>query len=428
MCILGTEKQNNSKPEETPKMKQVTLYSSLFAVFLLLQAPLTFAQVSESWTQFRGPSRSGISTENITDSQISDPAPELVWKKNIGCAFSEITLAGDQLYTMLSEKTDSLSGWEYMAAFDAKTGEEIWRNQVDSIFIDPDDFGDGPRSTPLIGENTIFSFSSYGKLTAHSKSDGKQLWQVDFMKEFGSTLPRWGFSSSPVLVDGVLIMEAGGTESRAFVAFDQNTGKLLWAKGKGNASYCSPLVAEMDGQTQIIFANQKTLSSYNSKGETLWTYTMKINGPTAMPTLIDSNKIFICTVRSSGFEIVKVKNDTVSEVLQAPTMKNDYSSTLYYDSHLYGFNVAALQCISAETGEKKWTKRGFGKGSLILVGDKLLVLSDKGLLIQVKADPTAYTEQRRFQAIKGKSWTAPSFVNGKIYLRNQTEMACYKFN
>ena len=409
-------------------MKQLTIYSSLLAVLLLLQAPLTFAQESEDWTQFRGPNRSGISTENIADSQMSDPAPELIWKKNIGCAFSEITISGDKLYTTLSEKTDSLSGWEYLAAFDAQTGKEIWRNKIDSIFIDPDDFGDGPRSTPLVSENMIFSFSSYGKLTAHSISDGKQLWQVDFITEFGSKTPRWGFSSSPVIVDGVLIIEAGGTEDRAFTAFDPASGKLLWAKGKGNASYCSPLVAEIDGQTQIIFANQKTLSSYNSKGETLWTYAMKMNGPTAMPTLVDSNIIFICTVRSSGFEIVEVKDNAVTEVLQAPTMKNDYSSTLYYDGHLYGFNVAALQCISAETGEKKWTKRGFGKGSLILVGDKLLVLSDKGLLIQVKADPTAYSEQRRFQAIKGKSWTAPSFVNGKIYLRNQSEMACYKFN
>ncbi|WP_372645078.1 PQQ-binding-like beta-propeller repeat protein [Ancylomarina sp.] len=409
-------------------MKQVTIYSSLFALALMLQAPISFAQESDDWTQFRGPARSGISAETIADCLVGDPAPELIWKKDIGCAFSEITLSGDKLYTTLSEKTDSLSGWEYMAAFDAKTGEEIWRNKIDSIFIDKDGFGDGPRSTPLIGENTIFSFSSYGKLTAHSKTDGKQLWQVDFIKEFGSTLPRWGFSSSPVLVDGVLIMEAGGTDERAFVAFDQNTGKLLWAKGKGNASYCSPLVAEIEGQTQIIFANQKTLSSYNSKGDMLWSYTMKMNGPTAMPTLVDSNKIFISTVRNSGFEIVEVKNNTVTEVLQASTMKNDYSSTLYYDGHFYGFNVAALQCISAETGEKKWTKRGFGKGSLILVGDKLLVLSDKGQLIQVKATPTAYTEQRSFQAIKGKSWTAPSFVNGKIYLRNQTEMACYKFN
>ncbi|RXQ95583.1 hypothetical protein EO244_06885 [Ancylomarina salipaludis] len=409
-------------------MKKRTIYSCLLAFVLMLQSPITFAQTSEDWTQFRGAARSGISTESIADSQMSDPAPELIWKKKIGCAFSEITTSGDKLYTMLSEKTDSLSGWEYMAAFDAQTGKEIWRNKVDSIFIDKDGFGDGPRSTPLIGENTIFSFSSYGKLTAHAKTDGKQLWQVDFMKEFGSKLPRWGFSSSPVQVDGILIMEAGGTESRAFVAFDQNTGKLLWAKGKGNASYCSPLVAEIDGQTQIIFANQKTLSSYNSKGETLWTYAMKMNAPTAMPTLVDANKIFISTVRSSGFEIVEVKNNMLSEVLQAPTMKNDYSSTIYYKGHFYGFNVAALQCISAETGEKKWTKRGFGKGSLILVGDKLLVLSDKGQLIQIKADPTAYSEQRRFQAIEGKSWTAPSFVKGKLYLRNQTEMACYKFN
>jgi len=409
-------------------MKKKTIYSNLLALFLVLQMPNAFAQMNESWNQFRGPSRSGISTETSTFKLPSEGTPQLVWKKKLGCAFSELTVSEGRLYTMLSEKTDSLSGSEYTAAFDAKTGLEIWRSKIDSIFIDKDGFGDGPRSTPVIGENYIFSFSSYGKLFAHSKTDGKLIWQVDFVAEFGSKLPRWGFSSSPVLVDDVLVMEAGGTDSRAFVAFNQNTGKLLWFKGEGIAFYNSPLVAKIDGETQIIFANKKKLSSYNSKGETLWTFDMKMSYPTAMPVLFDSNKIFISTVRSSGFIVVEVKGNTVTELLQAPTMKNDYSSTLYHDGYFYGFNVAALQCISAETGEKKWTKRGFGKGSLILVGDRLLVLSDKGQLIQIKATPEAYTEQSRFQAIEGKSWTAPSFANGKVYLRNQTEMACYSFN
>ncbi|NJO91354.1 MAG: hypothetical protein HC831_22125 [Chloroflexia bacterium] len=109
-------------------------------------------------------------------------------------------------------------------------------------------------------------------------------------------------------------------------------------------------------------------------------------------------------------------------------MKNDFSSSVYHDGYFYGFDIAALVCVSAKTGEKKWTKRGFGKGSLILVDDKLIVLSDKGTLIQVKATPDAYTEQGQMQAIEGKSWTAPSYSNGKIYLRNLTEMACFSAN
>ncbi len=408
-------------------MNKKAISLSLLAMFMFLQIPLTFAQLSDSysWNQFRGSNRDGVSPENALPDKFPENGPELLWKKEIGAGFSEIAVVGNKMFTMLSDQTDSVSGSEYVAAFEANTGNLIWQTKVDSLFFDT--FGNGPRSTPVIGEENIYSFSSYGKLTANSKKDGKTIWQVDFMKEFGSALPQWAFSSSPILVENTLVMEAGGTESRAFAGFDKNSGELLWAKGDGIASYSSPVVAKIDGITNIIFTNQTTLFSFNSKGDTLWTYNMTMNAPMATPVVFDSNKIFISTVRSKGFSIVEVKNNTVNEILNAGTMKNDFSSSLYYEGYFYGFDVAALQCISAETGEKKWTKRGLGKGSLILVDNKLLVLSDKGKLVQVKATPEAYTEQGSFQALDGKSWTAPSFVEGKLYVRNLTEIACYIF-
>ena len=252
------------------------------------------------------------------------------------------------------------------------------------------------------------------------------IWQIDIPKTFGSTLPRWAFSSSPVLLDEVLILEVGGKNGSAFVGFNQLTGDIMWKKGDGEASYCSPAIGKINGATNIIFANQTNLLSFNSKGDTLWSHAMSVNGPMAMPVFFDGNKIFISTIRSKGFCIVEIKDNNATELLTAQSMKNDFSSSVYYDGHFYGFNVAALQCISATTGEKKWTKRGFGKGSLILVDDSLLILSDKGKLIQVKASAENYMEQGEFQALEGKSWTAPSFANGKLFLRNLTEMACYK--
>lgn len=404
------------------------ILSCILLCQVLFPSPVLFAQQNEefTWNQFRGPNRNGTAPGFIIPDKLPEQGPELLWKKEIGAGFSEITVEGNHLYTMVSEQSDSTTGLEYIAAFEAGTGNEIWKTLVDSLFFDQ--FGNGPRSTPAIGEENIYSFSSYGKLTANSKKDGKTLWQVDFIAEYGSAIPRWGFSSSPVLVDDVLVIEAGGTESRGFIGFDKNNGKMLWAKGDGVAYYSSPVIATIEGVKNIIFTNQTTLFSFNAKGDTLFTYSMTMNGPMASPVVFDENKIFVSTVRSDGFSIVEVKNNVVTEVLHGSTMKNDFSSSLYYDGCFYGFNVAALQCISAESGEKKWTKRGFGKGSLILVGDKLFVLSDKGKLIQVKASPDAYTEQGSFQALEGKSWTPPSFTGGKLFVRNLTEMACYKIN
>ena len=398
---------------------------SALLIFGLTNPGFSQTDNSGAWKQFRGQSRSGISNEKLPQMDWTKSKPELVWKKELGSGFSELVISGGKIYTMISEQIDSVSGSEYIAVFEENTGKELWRKKVDSIYIDIDGWGNGPRSTPTIDDKYVYSFSSWGKLSANSLKNGKLIWQVDFDKEFGSTRPRWAFSSSPLLVDDLLIMEAGGTESRAFIAFNKKDGKIVWKKGNGKASYDSPLLATIDAQQQIIFANGRTLSSYNSKGDTLWNFNMPLAGPTAMPVLVGTNKIFVSALRG-GFVIVKIENNKATQFIKGASMKNDYSSSCYHNGYIYGYHVAALRCISAETGEIKWTKRGFGKGSLILVDNKLLVLSDKGKLAFVEAIPDAYTEKGSVQAITGKSWTAPSFLDGKVYVRNHTEMACYK--
>jgi len=395
---------------------------------IVFQSFIGLAQENKSngWTQFRGAERAGVSTESLSHIDFSKSQPELVWKKTIGSGFSEITVTDGIVYTMISEIVDSITGYEYLAAFSEETGEEIWRTKVDSIYFDEDGWGDGARATPCIDEKYIFTLSGHGKLTANLKKDGSFVWQHDFKKEFGSTTPRWGFASSPLIVNGNVIMEVGGTEERAFMAFNKVNGDIVWSSSVGPSSHDSPLLANIEGQEQIVFANGRTLYSLLPEGDTLWTYSMPFGGATAIPVFIPPNKLFLSAVRNPGFFIVKVENNKATELLKGVSMKNDFSSCIYHDGYIYGFHVAAVRCISAETGEVKWTKRGYGKGSLILVDDKLIILSDKGKLVVADASPDAYKENCSIQAIDGKSWTAPSFYNGKVYVRNLTEMASYK--
>lgn len=407
------------------KTSVLSFFITSFLVCLFANTAFSQPDPEGSWNQFRGPQRAGSIEFELSDEWIPE-GPELIWKKPIGSAFSEIVVVGDRIYSMMSEEIDSVSGWEYLISFDERTGEEVWRTQIDSLFFDQ--FGNGPRSTPLVAADRIFCLSSYGKLSAHERETGKRIWQVDLIGDFESTLPRWAYSTSPVLVGEAVILEAGGTDDRGFIAIDRSTGDLLWANGQGIAGYSSPVVAEIDGKTHVIFTNQTILYAFDINGDTLWTHAMSMNGPMASPVVFDDNKIFISTVRSHGFCIVEVKDGKVSEILKAGTMKNDFSSSVVYNGYIYGFNVAALQCVSAATGEKKWTKRGLGKGSLIRVGDQLMVLSDKGKLVVVETNPDSYTEKISFQALEGKSWTAPSFSKGKLYVRNLTEMACYQFD
>lgn len=378
------------------------------------------------WTQFRGEDRSGKSMESLEGVDWLTCSPKLVWKKELGSGFAELTILNDKMYTMTSETIDSITGSEFLAGYELKTGVELWRQRIDSIYFDPDGWGDGSRTTPSIDGDHIYCLSGHGKLSAHQIEDGDIIWQIDLKAKYGSTEPRWGFSTSPIILQDLLIMEVGGTEDKTFVAFDKENGKVVWNYGNGNASFNSPLLTTIDNQLQIIFANGKTLYSFNPKGDTLWTYAMPFGGITAMPLLVENNKIFLSGIRNPGFVIVEINDNKASEFIRGTSMKTDFNTAIYHDGYIYGFHVASLRCISAETGEVKWTKRGFGKGSLMMVDDILLVLSDKGKLIIVEAKPDAYEELKSVQALEGKSWTAPSFVNGKVYVRNLTHMACYK--
>jgi outer membrane protein assembly factor BamB len=408
-------------------MKMIMRIIKLSAILVFAFSLSGFSQqISKDWPQFRGQNRDGISLEIISPLDWNQSPPELIWKTEIGSAFSEIVISKDVIYTMFSEKIDSISGFEYVAAFEKSTGKEIWRSQVDSIFIDVDGWGDGPRSTPTIDEDNIYSFSGNGKLTANSRKNGKIIWQIDFIKDYGSRTPRWGYASSPLLVDGKLIMEVGGTDSGAFMAFNPANGEKIWASEKGNASHDSPLLVNIEGQEQIIFLNGRKMYSLKFDGDTLWTYKMPFRNITAMPVFIAPNKIFVSGVRNPGFFIAEIENNQPKEFLKGSSMKNDYNSCIYYKEKIYGFHVAALRCISAKTGEVVWNKRGFGKGSLIMVDGNLFVLSDKGKLVLVETETDNYVEKGSVQALNGKSWTAPSFADGKIFVRNLTEIACFK--
>lgn len=399
-------------------------HTGLLVIILFINLSLVGQEyIPDGWYQFRGQNRDGISTEELN---WNGNQPELLWKKDLGSGFSELVVSDGTIYTMISEKTDSIHGFEFIAAFNEGNGEEIWRTKVDSIYIDVDGWGDGPRSTTIIDEKNIYGLSGYGKLTALSKKDGQLLWQIDLIKYFGSSTPRWGYATSPLLIDEKIIMEVGGTENRAFMAFNKKDGSVLWSDGNGRPSHDSPLMVTIEGQPQVIFANGRTLYSYSPEGDTLWTYNMPFRSITAMPVLIDENKIFASGVRTPGFFIIEVSGNKPVTLLTGVSMKNDFNSCVYHNGYIYGFHIAAVRCISAETGEVKWSKRGFGKGSLILVDDKLVILSDKGKLAIAEASHEGYRELTSLQAIEGKSWTAPSFVDGKIYIRNLKEMACYK--
>ncbi len=399
-------------------------FTTVFAVFL---CNFSIAQNlnENSWPQFRGNLRNGtaaLNGQNINWEQLN---PKTLWKFDLGEGFSEVVVQGERCFTMYGSNTDSISGNEYVTVIDIASGEKLWTKLIDTIFIDVDGWGNGPRSTPVLDHENIYGLTGSGKLFAMSQSNGSIVWERNLRKDFGSSTPRWGYSASPALVEGKLVVEVGGKENKAFAAFNPKDGSEIWAFGRGAAAYCSPIHISIEGEKQTIFANGRYLYSFNTNGDTLWTYKMPMNAPTAIPMFIEPNKLFLSAVNSTGALMLQIDNKKVAEVYKSPAMKNHWSSSIYYDEHIYGFSVAALRCISAADGSVKWSKRGLGKGSLTLVDGNLVILTDKGKIVIAEANPAKYNEISGFEAIEGRSWTAPTFVNGHLLVRNHSQIACF---
>lgn len=391
---------------------------------------------TDKWPQYRGPNGDGVS---ISTYQIkpwpADSQPHLVWKQPIGEGFSGISVSGDLLIVAFGED-DS----EIIAGYDRRSGKESWRCRIGKLF--KEEFGDGPRATPAIDDNQAYIYNSWGHLYSVNIKTGKMNWKAELSDHFKIPMPvpRRGFTSSPIVIENKVIIYTGGNDNTAFMALKKDTGEVLWRSGSTTGSYSSPVAATINGIKQLLFTTTRIVEtdgkkkgvyevvSLTSDGKELW------RGPglpsvIAMPVFIAPDKIFVSSSLEIGSKLIQVKiegkNYKAEEVWNSKNMRNHFNSSVYFKGNIYGFSNATLECLDAETAERKWRKRGMGKGSLIVVDGKLIVLSDKGKLVIAKATAEGYQELARARVLKGKSWTSPTFADGYLYLRNLKEMACY---
>ena len=374
------------------------------------------------WAQWRGPNRDGISSETGFLKSWPQEGPQVLWQIPLGDGYSGISIAQDKVYTMFAEGND-----EFVICLDASNGVEIWRFQSGSKFTEQR--GDGPRSMPTVHGDSVFALGAEGKLYALDAHDGTQLWSHNFVEEFNSNIPTWGFSSSPLIEGNLVLVEAGGKDEKAIVAFDKTGGDVVWTTHTDDVGYSSPVPINFGGVRQIIFLTSKTLLSVAPEnGQVYWKYPWPEGINIATPIFIPDDKIFISASYDKGAVLLRMTADGdgigIEEVWKSRVMKNHFNSSVLQDDYLYGFDNAILTCIEVDTGEELWRHRGFGKGSLLLADGHLIILGEGGKLALAEATPGEYREKARFQLFDDKCWTVPTLAGGKLYLRTQKEMVC----
>jgi len=401
----------------------VTLVVTLVATFV---APLASAA---DWPQFRGSERSGVTAASLAPTW-PETGPPLLWKKAFGEGFSAISVTGQRLFTLAAFGAE-----EVALALDAGTGAELWRVPLGKKFVE--EFGDGPRSTPTVDGERVYVVGSYGHLLALRVGNGEVIWEADLTERFGMPIPQRGFSPSPLIDGDLLILEIGAGEGQSIVALDKVTGETRWTVGDGPTGYSSPLAVTLAGVPQIVFLRraEPQILGVSREGQVLWSHPFPASA-IAMPVHVPPNSLFFSAAHDEVGMLLTVSRGEdgtfqAAESWRHNRMRNHFSASVVLAGTLYGFDNATLRAVDAATGEIGWAFRGFGKGSLIAaVGDDgsgglLYVLSDRGELILVEATPEEYRERGRVQALTGKSWTAPSLADGRLFVRDHDEIACF---
>jgi outer membrane protein assembly factor BamB len=392
-----------------------------FAITLLLL--ISTPGWNADWPQYRGINRDGVSKETILKSWPAE-GPAVVWKTSIGDGYSGLAVTGNRIYTMEAKGPD-----EFVIAMDAASGKEIWRYRTDASFSN--DQGNGPRGTPTIDGETLYAMGAQGIVVALNTKTGAKIWDRDVKKELAGKVPIWGYASSPLVEGGMLIVPVGGSSNNAIVALNKKTGAIVWKSQGDEPGYSSPVAVTIKGVRQIlVFSGTKLISVSPADGSLYWQYEWKtdyfVNA--AVPLMVAEDKVFISTNYDHGGAVLKINvangKPSIEEVWMNKSMRNHFNTSVYSKGNIYGFDNALLKCIDANTGEEKWKKSGFGKGSLLLADGHLIVLSERGQLLLIEAKPEAYTEKASANVLDGKCWTMPTLVDGKLYVRNQKQIAC----
>ena len=377
------------------------------------------------WAGFRGADRSGTvpGVRIETDWTVSPPVS--LWRRPVGPGWASFAVRGSVLYTQ-EQRGDE----EIVSAYSLTTGEPVWRHRDRARLNDPMG-GPGPRATPTLAGNRVYSFGSTGVLNALSADSGSVVWSRDLPDDLGAAIPTWGYSSSPLIVDDLVVVAAGGTLAAYAIA----DGQPRWVGPAGGDSYSSPQLVTIDGVSQVLLPTAAGTSSVEpASGRALWTHPWNsglLLLPIVQPAVLDGATVLVGD-NSSGLRRLAVQRRdtawTIDEQWISNGLKPYFNDFVVHRGHAYGFDGAILAAVDLSNGERKWKGGRYGQGQLVLLPDQdvLLVMSEDGDLVLVKAVPDGLAEIARTPALSGKTWNHPVLVGDILLVRNGEEMAAFR--
>lgn len=403
------------------------LFATAFATLLLLSSA-----AASDWPQFLGPNRNGISPENDLATTWPADGPPVVWQKKIGSGWAGPAVANGKL--ILFHRVDNK---ETVDCLNAKTGDPVWHFDYATAYVDDFSFDDGPRAVPTIADGKIYTLGADGVLHCLNFADGKKIWRVDTRKDFSAGKGFFGLVCAPLVVGKVVMVSIGG-EGAGIVGFDKDTGKVLWKATSDEAGYSSPVAATIQGQQYAFFFTRAGLTALEpADGKVFFEIPWRSrdnNSVNAAAPVVIGDIVFISASYETGAKALRVTGSKYKELWSNDdVLSTHYATSLHKDGFLYGLDGrhdypagTTLKCVELATGKMRWQKPGLKGANLIMAGDQLLLLTERGQLDRIAASPDGFKLLSQAQILPSGVRAYPALADGLFYARSKDRLVCVK--
>ena len=374
------------------------------------------------YPQFLGQNRNGvISTTQLKLDWESSP-PKLVWRRPVGAGWSGFAIAGNSAITQEQE-----DDWEKVVCYELHTGDVQWSHK-DNARYHASPAGLGPRATPTISGNRVYTVGSTGILNCLDFETGEQLWTTNIFEEHEAEAPPWGVSISPLVFGELVVVSAGGA-----VAYHRETGEIAWVGYRNKSGYSSPLLTTLAGAEQIVIFNQGLVTAHEPlSGGLLWKQPWPPSVEcVSQPVPLPDDKLLVSSGYGVGAKLFQISRNPMGEfnvsiIWETIYLKAKFTNIIYYNDYLYGLDDGIFACINPADGTRQWKRGRYGHGQTLLISDVLLVLTESGEVVLVDPNPNTHIEHARFAAVKGRAWNTPALAGDYLLVRSDQEAACYQ--
>jgi outer membrane protein assembly factor BamB len=419
------------------------------------------ASRAREWPGFLGPHRNGKSDEHGLPGTWPAGGPPVVWQQVIGTGYAAPAIADGRLFHFAR-----FGNADRLTCMNALTGEELWQCEHPSEYEDMLGYNNGPRATPVVDGNLVYTYSAEGLLQCVRVADGEPVWRIDTMRDFHVVKNFFGVGSTPLVWGDLLMVNVGGSPQgsppdvysasgnvrpagSAVVAFEKHTGKVRWQTGEDLASYASPVMARIGGRDIVfMFARSGLMAIDPVKGQTITTFPWRariLESVNASTPVVTGDEVFISETYQPGSALVRFTGTALEEVWSDRSRRRDRAMALHWNTpiehggYLYGSSgyhspEAELRCIEWKSGKVMWSEPGMGRSSLLLIEDTLVCLSEDGTLRMIRATPERYTELAEWALVAQDgapllsypAWAAPALARGLLYVQGADRLVCLR--